>query len=325
MRDASPCRNELLHRRGDRRWPDMDVQSEWMARMRHGDWAAAWRLSDTALAERGNVRDRTLPRHLQPVWNGGPVDGRRVLVRCYHGLGDTLQFVRFLPALMARAREVTLWAQPVLIPLLTTLRPCPRLLPLHDGTPDCAYDLDIEVMELPHLLRTTPATLPRETPYLHPPRLPRRAQDGHTTIGLVWRAGDWDRRRSIPFDALRPLIDLPGIDACILQRGPGHRDAQPGLADIGTDDVLAAASAMTALDLVVTVDSMPAHLAGALGIPVWLLLAQDADWRWMEGRRDSPWYPSMRLFRQHRPGDWSGVVAEVVSRLSAGSGCRRLP
>ena len=296
----------------------MDAEAEWMRLMRRGDWDAAWRIGDEGLAARGGARDWTLARHRQPVWNGEPVDGRRVLVRCYHGLGDTLQFIRFIPALMRRAREVTVWAQARLIPLLATMRPCPRLLPLHDGAPAAEFELDIEVMELPHLFRATPATLPRTVPYLHPPRLPRRSREGRRAVGLVWQAGEWDARRSVPFAELRRLAGVASVDLFILQRGPARLAAPPGFAtDIGADDPLEAAGAMTSLDLVVSVDSMPAHLAGALGIPVWLLLPRHADWRWMDGREDSPWYPTMRLFRQRRAGDWAELIARVAARLSA--------
>ncbi len=286
-----------------------DTGARWMALMRRGEWDAAWRLSDAALAARGAVRDWTLPRHLQPVWDGAPLHGRRVLVRCYHGLGDTIQFIRLVPALQAIAREVTVWAQAELIPLLSTMRDPPRLLPLHDGTPEVEYDTDIEVMELAHALRMTPATLPASVPYLHPPAARRTGG-----IGLVWRAGDWDGRRSLPFARLAPLAEIPGVTLHILQRGPGLAECPAGFGQpSGTDDILEAASRMRGLDLVVSVDSMPAHLAGALGVPVALLLAREADWRWMDGREGSPWYPTMRLFRQAREGDW----AEPLARLSA--------
>jgi hypothetical protein len=135
-------------------------------------------------------------------------------------------------------------------------------------------------------------------------------------VGLVWSAGDWDPRRSIPLSHLRPLADLPGVALRILQRGPALAGRESGFGtDIGCDDALTAASRIAALDLVISIDSMPAHLAGALGVPVWLLLPQPADWRWMEGRDDSPWYPGMRLFRQDRPGDWTAPVTRLLQAL----------
>lgn len=290
-----------------------DPGALWMRHMREGAWEKAWTLSDAGLAA---PRDWTLPRHLQRIWDGTPPDGKHVLVRCYHGLGDTVQFARFLPMLRTRAASVTLWAQPVLIPLLRRLQADITPLPLHDGVPECSFDLDIEIMELPHLFRVTPETLPARVPYLHPPR--RTLPGGTLHLGLVWQAGDWDNRRSIPSALLAPLARLPGISTHVLQRGPALRDWPRDLGRIsGRDDPLETASLMTALDLVISVDSFPAHLAGALGRPCWTLLQHDADWRWMEGRADSPWYPTMRLIRQPRPGDWEAVAAELLSRLAA--------
>ncbi|MDP9348872.1 MAG: ADP-heptose--LPS heptosyltransferase, partial [Gemmatimonadota bacterium] len=259
------------------------------------------------------------PRHEQWIWDGTPLQGRRVLVRCYHGLGDTLQFVRFVPWVRALAAEVTVWAQPALLPLLRTLPGVGRLLPLHDGTPGVEYDVDVEVMELAHVFRTTLDTLPAEVPYLHvdPSPLPTDGlAAGRLRVGLVWRAGDWDERRSLPFPLLAPLAELPGVELHVLQRGPALAEHPEGFGVVsGSDSVLEAARVIRALDVVVTVDSMPAHLAGALGVPTWTLLHADADWRWMEGRADSPWYPTMRLFRQERPGEWEPVIARVAAGL----------
>lgn len=305
--------------------PTEDAGARWAMLMRRGDWPAAWALADAALRDHGaGRRDRTAPRHLQAVWDGSPVAGRRVLVRCYHGLGDTIQFIRFLPRLRAMAASTVVWAQPALLPLLRTMPDVGPLLPLHDGTPEADYDVDVEVMELAHLVRATPAELPR-APYLHPPRAPHRAAPpGDLAVGLVWQAGAWDPRRSVPVERLAPLGRIPGIRLHLLQRGAALAQCPPGLGVVsGADDVLAAAGAMTALDLVLTVDSMPAHLAGAIGVPTWTMLAHDADWRWMEGRDDSPWYPTMRLFRQPAPGDWETVIAAVAEALRAALAGRR--
>ena len=292
-----------------------DAGAAWMRHMRGGDFAAAWKVSDAVLHGRRRAACFHLPRHEQWVWDGRPLDGKRVLVRCYHGLGDTLQFIRFAAPLRERAREVAVWAQPELIPLLRTARGVDRLLPLHDGEPEVEFDADVEVMELAHALRCDAATL-GPVPYLHADAAPL-PRDARLAVGLVWRAGGWDERRSIPPALLAPLARVPGVSLHLLQRGPGRGEAPPGLgADAGSDDVARAARVMRALDLVVTVDSMPAHLAGALGVPVWTLLHSDPDWRWMEGRGDSPWYPTMRLFRQARAGEWGPVVARVAAALA---------
>lgn len=304
----------------------------WMRHMMAGDWTAAWAVSDAVLRTRAGMPSWHLPRHEQWIWDGTPVDGRRVLVRCYHGLGDTLQFARFLPALGARAAHVTLWAQPALLPLLARTPGVDRFLPLHDGTPDAEWDVDVEVMELAHLFRATPASLPRDVPYLalpddrgEPTDAPPE-RDAPLEVGLVWSAGDWNHAlRSIPFAALAPLFALDGVRVHVLQRGPALAECPPdvGVHD-GSDDVLETARRVRGLDLVIAVDTMMAHLAGALAVPTWTLLAHDADWRWMAAPRDdSPWYPTMRLVRQPRPGDWDAVIARTARALARAAEAKR--
>ena len=306
----------LTPRPGGRAKSD-DPGAAWIRHMRRGDFAAAWAVSDAVLAARAGAPCGHLPRHEQALWDGTPLAGRRVLVHCYHGLGDTLQFARFLPRVGALAAELTVWTQPELLPLLSTLPDAGRLLPLHDGAPGVDRDVDVEIMELSHVLRVDPRELAACVPYLRaaPSPLPR---DGRLAVGLVWRAGPWDHRRTVPFPLLAPLAEVPGVRLHLLQHdlAPGERHA--GLGRIGdTADPLRTAREMRALDLVVTVDSMPAHLAGALGVRVWTLLPSEADWRWMDGRDDSPWYPTMRLFRQERPGEWAPVIARVAGELAA--------
>lgn len=308
--------------------PGTDPLQAWLRHMRRGEWEQAWAITDAELPLRACRPCADWPRHMQYVWTGAPLANRRVLVRCYHGLGDTLQFIRYMRPLKAIAREVIVWAQPSLLGLLRGVAGIDRLLPLHDGAPDAGYDADIEIMELAHFFRTTPATVPAEVPYLRaePMALARRAD--RPAIGLVWKAGDWNPARSMPFATLMPLAELPDVDWFILQ--PGAREAGwngefgrfPG--EFGMTDY---ARAVRAMDLLVTIDSMPAHLAGALGVPVWTLLSTEPDWRWMEGRQDSPWYPTMRLVRQAKAGDWAGVVACVgrmlgdrAARWKSGSG-----
>ena len=286
-----------------------------MEAMRRGDFAEAWKISD-AIVRRGVARDTTLPRHLQAVWDGRPLAGQRVLVHCYHGLGDTLQFVRLLPLLRVQVRHVTLWVQPELVGLLQSVAGCDRLLPLHDGNPQIERDADIELMELPHYLRLVAADIPAHVPYIRVPRtLRERRRNSQLRVGLVWRAGDWDVSRSIPTPLLRPLAELRGIEWASLLWPSA---AMPLRAiDLARRDLRKQASLMRNLDLLVCVDTLVAHLAGALGLPTWLLLPTPCDWRWMIGRDDSPWYPTMRLFRQFDPGDWNGVIDRVARALSS--------
>jgi hypothetical protein len=302
----------------------------WVQAMRRGDFATAWHISDAVLGHRvrtGQLCD-AWPRHMQFVWRGEQLSGRRLFVRCYHGLGDTLQFVRLLAMPRLRASEITLWAQPQLLALLRTVRGIDRLLPLHEGEPDLDYDVDVELMELPHALRLDCADLPGPLPYIYVPApAPRRQRIRR--IGVCWQSGDWRSERSIPREALRPWASLPDIRWFNLQFPP-EPCALPA-APIGCRDIAEMAIRLRLLDLVITVDTMIAHLAGALGVPVWLLLDHDPDWRWMSARDDSPWYPTMRLFRQRVPGDWAHVIEQVRGELGAtakpapgtdSSGCR---
>ncbi len=288
----------------------------WIEAMRRGDYASAWRISDRVLNER--VRSGVVcydwPRHLQFIWRGAPLEGKRLFVRCYHGLGDTLQFVRLLALPKLRAAEITLWAQPQLLKVLQTVRGIDRLLPLHDGEPDVDYDVDIELMELSHAMRIELSDLPGPMPYIYVPApAAAKAKAQNRRIGVCWSAGDWRRERSVPAELLSPLTRVPNVRWFSLQYPPAPCPLPA--APVACRDIDELAVRIRLLDLVITVDTMTAHLAGALGVPVWLLLDSDPDWRWMMDRDDSPWYPSMRLFRQRTPGDWAGVIDDVRNAL----------
>jgi hypothetical protein len=289
--------------------------SDWIECMRRGDFASAWELSDRILRARADVPCWHLPRHEQWIWNGQPLQGKRVLVRCYHGLGDTVQYIRYLPKLSRIAREVYLWVQQELIPLVECVPGVDHILPLHDGTPEIDYDIDVEIMELAHVFRTTLDTIPKNIPYLSAEPAELGPNTARLRVGIVWMAGGWDQRRSVPFELVRPLADLEGIELHALQRGV---PCPPEFGvDHSTADPHETARLLSALDLLISVDSFPAHLAGALGRPVWTLLHADCDWRWMRGRQSSPWYPTMRLFRQSAAGDWRKVIDRVAAELRA--------
>jgi hypothetical protein len=294
----------------------MDESTQWMERMRKGDFAAAWRINDLLLRRGAGMPCTELPRHLQPIWNGAPLKGRRVLVRCYHGLGDTIQFIRYIAVLKAIAANVTVWAQATLISLLRTVREIDQILPLHDGTPDCHYDVDVELMELPYIFRTTLESLPATVPYIKVDAV--SLCDEEVKVGVVWNGGDWDLRRNVPFSVMTSLAELQGVSFYALQKGASRCESHERFKKILPEqaDALTTARIMRALDLVISIDSMPAHLAGALALPTWTLLQKDADWRWMNDRDDSPWYPTMRLFRQRRSGDWQQVLNEVKHDLA---------
>ena len=289
--------------------------TEWVHAMQRGDFAAAWNISDAQLRTRGAQDHTKLPRHFQNIWDGRSLFGKRVLVRCYHGLGDTIQFIRYVALLKEVAAEVIVWVQPSLIPLLRSVKGIDQLLPLHDGVPDVEYDVDVELGELPHVFRTTLTNIPAEVPYIfvEPATL---GGDGRLRVGLIWVSGDWDTRRSVPFSEIQRLAQLPGIDWHILQRDARRAGWDGKLGKIsGGDNPLDDAQVMRALDLVISVDTMTAHLAGAIGQRTWTLLPFDADWRWMIDRNDSPWYPTMRLFRQQAEGRWDTVIQDLHVNL----------
>ena len=273
---------------------------DWFAAMQAGDFPAAWRASDRVLALRPRTGrdDRAEPYHLRWVWDGSDVTGRDVLVRCYHGLGDSLQFCRFLPALRRRAARVTLELQPELIPLVSRLDACDRIVPFDPAAPLPPGGCDVEIMELCHALRLPP----EPAPYLSVPSPRRSARPGG--VGLCWRVqAGWRPERSIPVERLAGLLD----------GRTGWQSLQPGAAPYGMapcpDALNDTAAVIAGLDLVITVDTMVAHLAGAIGTPVWLLLDSDPDWRWRAGGPGaSPWYRSIRKYRQERAGDWEAPL-----------------
>lgn len=296
----------------------------WMAAMLLGDFERAWAVSDAVLARRAPSEfDRPdRPYHQRAVWDGRPIDGGRVLVRCYHGLGDIVQFARYLPLVAHCARGLAVQAPRAMHGLLGTVAGIDALVALEDGGAVPPHNVSIELMELPHALRTHLDSIPAAVPYLSigkdrvAAQAARLAPGDRPRVGLAWAAGSWDGgHRSLPPEQLRTLASIPGIDWVCLQRGPALADAADfPFMDAGprTDDLMDTAAMIRAVDLVLSVDTVVAHLAGALGAPVWTLLPFAADWRWMHGRCDSPWYPSMRLVRQAAPADWDSSIRALL-------------
>ena len=285
-----------------------DGMQMWTAAMRRGDYAAAWALAEASLRARDPAArdDPRLPYHLRWVWDGRPFDGRDVLVRCYHGLGDTIQFARFLPMLADRAARVTVEVPARLLPLLASVDPRLTLVPFDVAHPLPPAECDLEITELDLALRIAPDAVP--VPYLRASRAVLPAG----TIGLCYKAGDWDAERNVPPELLAPIT---AIAPCLtLNAEPTDLDV---LNPEGCPFEMEATVALVAgVDLVVTVDTMIAHLAGALGKPVWLLLKAEPDWRWDPARQDSAWYPGARLYSQRHAGDWSAPIAALVENLA---------
>jgi hypothetical protein len=308
---------------------ESDEGAAWMLHMRSGRFAQAWQISDGVLKARAGTSCSHLPLHFQWLWNGAPLTGKRVLVRCYHGLGDTIQFVRYLPLLHNIAAHVSLCAQPPLLELLGYARGIDRLIPMGGDDPAVPFDEEIEIMELPHIFRSDLSNLPCAVPYLHLPQVAAIAPSttNRLAVGVIWKAGEWDDRRSVPVSLLSALKDVPHVTLHALQRGDELRNWPRNFGPIsGSDRALELARIMHRLDLIISVDSFTTHLAGALGRPSWTLLHAHADWRWMSDRDDSPWYPTMRLYRQKRAGDWNAVIQRVAAdlhKLAESSGQKR--
>lgn len=279
-----------------------------------------WRLKCRDLNSYGRVFD-------SPMWDGAALEGKTLLVHAEQGLGDTLQFARFLTAAKAKGGRVVLECQPELIPLFRRLAGCDLLVAKGDALPP--FDLYCPLLSLPHVLGLGTGILPKGGSYLQPPRAARLqvppAVEGRMRVGLVWAGRPThrdDRNRSMDLASLAPLVTSGVASFYSLQVGERQADIRrtglgEAIVDLGEPltDFAATASAVHQLDLVIAVDTAVAHLAGGMGKTVWTLLPHLPDWRWMLERTDSPWYPSMRLFRQSKRGDWPSVVAEVSGAL----------
>ena len=261
------------------------------------------------------------------LWKGEDLRGRSILLRGEQGLGDTIQFGRYAAVLAARGAEVVVHCQEPLAGLLGRLKGASRVVPLNEPQP--STDWVCPMLNVPGVLETGIDTIPDECPYLTPRPAARRIlpPTGEFRIAVAWTGNprhSKNRRRSCRLDDFGVLAEIPGTEFVSFQPGSGAEELRAsewrGLirdASGQTPTMEAAADALMEVDLVITVDTMIAHLAGALGRPVWTLLASAPDWRWILDRRDTPWYPSMTLFRQRRPGDWAGVFRDVRKALQA--------
>ena len=298
--------------------PDRCGSGRWMGHMLLGYFASAWCESD-AMRARGGLDPHRF-------WQGESLAGKRVIVRCLHGLGDAVQMLRYLPLLRNRCGQVIVEVPPRLLELAPCFAGVQEVITRGDAAPahPPAWDVQVEVMELPYLFRTVASDLPLATCYVHlPVDVQQRVSSGMGTslkprVGIVWSASEWDVTRCLPMECVARLTAVDGIEFWNLQGGAKHDNAlgEPALACVSDaaslgDGVLTLAAVIEQLDLVITVDTLAAHLAGALGRPAWVLLQHAADWRWMHARADSPWYPSLRLWRQPAPGDWRGMVEKV--------------
>lgn len=282
---------------------------------------------------------RQLP---QPSWDGTPLDDKTLLVRAEQGLGDTIQFVRYVPMVRARCRRVLIEVPATLLPLFRqsgieaiveqTRSPAagPRPAPL-------PFDCHVQMPSLPRVFGTTLETIPADVPYLKASDAlvaawrEKLATHAGCKVGIAWQGSPkhWDDRlRSMPLACFAPLAAIGGVHLLSVQKDHGREqlhtlgerfavvDLQRDI-DEAAEPFMDLAAIMMNLDLIITCDTSIAHLAGALGVPVWVALGARADWRWMLDRADSPWYPTMRLFRQPTLGDWQTVFRTMAEELRA--------
>ena len=296
-----------------------------------GDYRAG--LTEYEWRFRSPLYRNALPTITRPTWNGMQLPGRRILLAADQGYGDAFHFARYIPMVAERCAGIVVLCRTPQIPLF-------RRLP---GVLDCVIDITKAgehaafawMASLPNIFGTTLASVPASTPYLaaDPARqgywreeLARRVPDPGLRVGLVWagnpaNSGDW--RRSVSLSLLAPLAKIEGVRLVSLQV-PTPESDRTAMADLGITDIAPGltdfgetAAALAGLDLLVTVDTGIAHLAGALGLPAWVLIHHPSDWRWLTGRTDSPWYPSLRLFRQPRAGDWETPIAALIAAVAA--------
>jgi cytochrome c-type biogenesis protein CcmH/NrfG len=318
--EALNCFQEAVHREPNHPEAHWELGTTWLSL---GRFEAGW----PEYEWRWQLKNFTTPaaQFPQPRWDGSDLNGRRILLHCEQGYGDIIQFARYAALVAGRGGKVILGCPEPLRLLLNTVPGVSEVTTKPGAIP---FDVHAPLMSLPAIFGTTLATVPAAIPYLtapsHPPETKAPTGPG-LKVGIVW-AGDPthknDRRRSAPLEHFLPLIQHPGILCHSLQVGKRTADlARPEFAGKiielggGFRDFSDTARAVAEMDLILTVDTAVAHLAGALGKPVWVLLPFEAEWRWMLQREDSPWYPTLRLFRQPAPGDWRHVFERVLAAL----------
>lgn len=283
-----------------------------LCRLLTGDYAGGWPEYEW------RTKALPVPRFDQPLWRGEKLAGRTLLLlHTEQGLGDIIQFCRYAP-LVPDAGRVILQAPDVLVDLLRSL-PEVEVVPASARPP--RFDLHCPLLSLPARFGSTLETLPRAVPYLSAPAGPRFGPE--RTVGICWQGNPdvrIDPERSVPLRHFRAIAAMPGVRLISLQKRHGldQLPELPGVQTLGPDgppDFAATAAAIQAVDLVISSDTVVAHLAGALGRPVWLATSFVPDWRWGLAGDTCPWYPTMRLFRQPRRGDWEAVFAAMEDAL----------
>jgi tetratricopeptide (TPR) repeat protein len=300
-----------------------------MAWLMRGDYARGWEEYEWRWRSKAFV-----PRGFsQPQWDGSPLAGRTILVHAEQGLGDTLQFLRYVPAVKERGGTVLLECSRVLHKLVEKLAGVDRRMAFGDELPP--FDVHVPLLSLPHVLGLIEPRQMNNVPYLHPDAHLREKWDQHLAaipgfkVGINWQGNPKypsDRQRSLPLAHFLPLTELPDVRLISLQKNFGIEQLQElkdpaAVLDLGSQldnesgPFMDTAAVMTNLDLVITCNTAIAHLAGAVGARVWVLLSTAPDWRFLTHGETTDWYPTMRLFRQQKSGQWGPVMEQVVDEL----------
>jgi tetratricopeptide (TPR) repeat protein len=313
------------------------AQAHWnrsLVLLRKGRFEEGWK--EYRWRRKTNLAAFAYPHELdKTLWDGKPFVGKRLLIHHEQGLGDNLQFVRYLPMVKRLGGTVIFETPKSVYRLLESFYGIDELVQASpEAPPDVQFDAYASLMDLPGIFGTTLETIPADVPYIHadPCKVAhwrRRITGDGFKVGLVWAGRPTGRNevmslryRSCSLEHLAPLADITGVVLYGLQKGPAAAQMEQLPRQILVDnlgeqfeDLADTAAAIANLDMVISIDTSVAHLAGAMGKPVWILLKTDADWRWLLDRADSPWYPTMRLFRQTRAGDWAEVLDRVAAEL----------
>jgi Flp pilus assembly protein TadD len=309
-----------------------------LLRLLRGDYAQGLELFEARFMggdEKAIGHDRALLAELGvPRWQGEAIPGKTLLLWTEQGLGDSLMMMRYLPLIRSRGvGSLLVYCHEPLVRLMQTADGVDEVVSRDEPLPAGEFHCHIPMMSLPLLFETRLDTIPRGVPYLRVPEwldskwAGKLSEFAPPRVGLTWASGKYTRTnqsKSIPLDCLDPLLTVGGVTFVSLQKGNGaDRGKRPGrMITAWIDecrDLLDTAALINQLDLVISVDTAVAHLAGALGKPVWLLNQLESDWRWMLDREDSPWYPTMRIFRQTRAGIWDDVIERVAAELGKSS------
>ncbi len=327
LADAEAQARQVLQRRPNHERAPFVIG---LSLLTQGRYAEGWPGFEARMLPVNSAGNIITPNVPYPAWNGQPLEGKSILVWMEQGLGDEIMMARFAPELKARGAAQVSWiCKPAMAPLLRRVGGIDTLYVAQGQLTMPRHDYWVLPMSLPKHLGVTLETVPADIPYIEPVHdlLSAATDEGAFRVGLVWKGSALlanDRNRSLPnLETLKGLWDVPGVEFVSLQKGEGEEqgvrppagqpltNVSPQLSDLG-----ATAAVIQGLDLVITVDTAVAHLAGALGKPCFVMLPQiGLDWRWLTGRSDSPWYPTLTLFRQTTSADWSPVVAQMARAL----------